>query len=118
MAANKKEHKDKEQGKRNSRKQVHANIKNSRLGISSCIYAGASLVMIALLIFYSYYKRGDTVGILGALGIVDIFLTMAGIHTGFRGIKEREKRHITCILGILANSFICLSLVFIFLGGF
>ena len=61
--------------------------------------------------------RGNTFGIIGGLGIISIVLAALGIRAGVKGMREREKRYITCKAGITVNIIILLGLAAIFLGG-
>ncbi len=123
MAAGKKDaerrqkEKERERKKRGSRKYGQAKMKHSRMGVGSCIYAGVSLILIILLILYAYLERGNTVSIIGALGLIDMILTILGIRAGAKGLREREKKYTTCRIGIAVNVLVLLFLIVVFLGG-
>ena len=110
MAAERKENKEKKEKKEN--------IRQANRGKHSCIYAVFSLLIFALLIFHAYTRREDTTAIAGAIGLIDMMLTILGIRAGLKGRLEPEKKHMTSWLGILLNGLILLLLVMIFLGGF
>ena len=109
MAAERKENKEKKEKKEN--------IRQANRGKHSCIYAVFSLLIFALLIFHAYTRREDTTAIAGAIGLIDMMLTILGIRAGLKGRQEPEKKHMTSE-GILLNGLILLLLVMIFLGGF
>ena len=109
--------KEKERKKRGSRKYGQAKFKHSRMGIYSCVYAGASLAILLICILAAFVMRGNTFGIIGGLGIVSIVLAAFGIRAGVKGMREREKRYITCKAGIAGNIVILLGLAARFLGG-
>lgn len=112
-----KKEKEKDRKKRGSRKYGQAKFKHSRMGIYSCVYAGGSLAILLICILAAFVMRGNTFGIIGGLGIISIVLAALGIRAGVKGMREREKRYITCKAGITLNIIILLGLAAIFLGG-
>lgn len=116
-AKSRQKEREKERKKRGTRKYGQAEFKHSRMGVYSCIFAAVSFAIIVGCIFFAFVKRGETIGILGGVAIMSVLLSGFGVRAGIKGLKEREKRYVTCKVGIVVNSLILLGLVFIFLGG-
>ena len=109
--------KEKDRKKRGSRKYGQAKFKHSRMGIYSCVYAGGALTILLICILAAFVMRGNTFGLIGGLGIVAIVLAALGVRASVKGMREREKRYITCKAGMAGNIVILLGLAAIFLGG-
>lgn len=109
---------EKERKKRGTRKYGQANLRHSRMGIYSCCYAGASLVLFLGCVALAFYMHGETAGFIGGIGILSIVLAALGIRAAVKGLREREKKYITCKLGMALNIVILLGLIVIFIGGF
>lgn len=92
-------------------------IKHSHMGICSCGYAVGAAIMICAAILLAYLKHGESAGFVGGIGILAIGLTIFGIQAGAKGFKERDRKYITCRVGITGNILILLFLVVIFIGG-
>lgn len=73
--------------------------------------------MICAAILLAYLKHGESAGYVGGIGILAIGLTIFGIQAGAKGFKERDRKYITCRVGITGNILILLFLVVIFIGG-
>ncbi|WP_122641888.1 DUF6142 family protein [Luxibacter massiliensis] len=115
----KEKQREKEHGrkKRGSRKYGQAKQKHSRMGVHSLIYAGLSLSLLLICILIAFVMKGNTFSFIGGLGIVSMVLAIFGIRASVKGMREREKRYITCKLGIAGNILILLGLISIFVGG-
>lgn len=116
-AKNKEKDLDKERKKRGTRKYGQAKLKHSRMGVYSLAFSAGALVLLGGCILTAYAMRGETYSFIGGLGILSVLLAGLGIRAGVRGMREREKRYITCRAGIAFNGIILLALVVIFLGG-
>ena len=92
-------------------------IKHSHMGICSCGYAVGAAIAICAAILLAYIKHGESAGFVGGIGILAIGLSVFGIHAAVKGFKERERKYITCRVGIVFNVLILLFLVVIFVGG-
>lgn len=114
--AKSKKERDRRKGKR-TRKYGQAKLKHSRMGIYSCVYAGLSFALLLSCVLIAFVMRGKTFGLIGGLGILSIVLTVLGIRASVKGMREREKRYITCRAGLAVNLVILLGLILIFIGG-
>ena len=91
-------------GRRNrNRKYGQALLRHSRLGIQSCSYAVSTFVIFCILIGNAFATRGMAPGIVGGIAFLSICLPILGIRSGLRGLREREKKYITCKAGIAFN---------------
>ena len=86
------------------------------MGIYSCVYAGGALTILLICILAAFVMRGNTFGLIGGMGM-SIVLAALGIRASVKGMREREKRYITCKAGMAGNIVILLGLAAIFLGG-
>ncbi|CUX45389.1 DUF6142 family protein [Clostridium sp. C105KSO13] len=109
--------KERDRSRKRIRKYGQAKLKHSRMGIYSCVYAGLSFAILQSCILIAFVMRGETFGFIGGVGILSIILAAVGIRAGVKGMREREKRYITCKAGIAANIVILLGLILIFIGG-
>lgn len=108
---------EKERKKRGSRKYGQTNLKHSRMGIYSCVQAGLSFALILICVFIAFVLRGKTWGFIGALGLISVILAISGIRSSIKGVRERERKYITCKAGLVGNIVILLGLITIFIGG-
>ena len=81
-----------------------------------CIRTGATIV-IFVAILLAYLKHGESAGYVGGIGILAVGLSIFGIQAGSKGLKERERKYITCRVGIACNILILIFLIVIFVGG-
>lgn len=95
----------------------HVQWKHSKKGIESCWYAGAGGMILFATILIAYMMHGESVGIIGGLGILPVALSILGIRSASSGFKERERDYSTCRIGMTANIIILLILMAIFVGG-
>lgn len=123
MAAEDKERRKREKQLKKERRKAstkygQGEIKHSHMGRFSCIYAGASIVVLLACIVVSFLMRGNTSGLIGGCGIVSIVLVALGIQAAVKGMRERDRIYVTCKFGMAANILILLLLILIFIGGF
>ena len=104
MGSNKKQQKRKmEKELKNYGKYGQMQIKHSHMGIWSCAYALGATIVIFVAILLAYLKYGES--------------AIFGIQAGSKGLKERERKYITCRVGIACNILILIFLIVIFVGG-
>lgn len=108
---------EKNRKKSSTRKYGQTELKHSRMGVHSCWYAGASLVLLLLAILWAYIKRGESAGFIGGMGVVAVVLAILGIQASVAGLRERERNYITCRIGTVVNTAVLLFLISIFVGG-
>ena len=107
----------KAKGRRKKRKYGQGVLRHSRLGIQSCLYAAAIFVIFVILIGTAYSTRGMTAGITGGIGLLSVALPLLGLRAGVLGLREREKKYMTCHIGIALNIVVLLLFVMIFARG-
>ncbi len=103
--------------KRTTRKYGQAPLKHSHMGTHSCWYALSSVVLIFLSLGIAFQMHGEAAGVVGGFGIMAVVFSVLGVRAGVKGLREREKKYISCKLGIAANVLLLLSLMIIFTGG-
>ena len=116
-AKSRQKERDKHRKGKRTRKYGQAKLKHSRMGIYSCVYAGLAFALLLSCILTAFVMRGKTFGLIGGLGIISIVLAVLGIQASVKGMREREKRYITCRVGMTVNIVILLGLILIFIGG-
>ena len=109
--------KDKERRRRGSRKYGQARKKHSKKGVYSCVVAGVILVLLLILLVFTYSSKGQAAALIGASGLGALILSWIGVTMGIRGLREREKDYITCKIGIGSNAFFLLVFIMIFIRG-
>lgn len=102
---------------RTIRKYGQASLKHSHMGVHSLIYGAASLALVIACIGTAFVMRGETYSFIGGLGILAILGTGFGMRAGIKGLRERERKYLTCKVGIVLNGLILFGLILIFLGG-
>ena len=108
---------EKEKQKRRSRKYGQAELKHSKRGVSSCLYALLTLFFLILIFSVSYISRGEVSILVGLVGLLALGLSGVGLFQGIQGFKERDKNYVTCKWGIGCNGVFLLGLFAIFLRG-
>ena len=78
-------------------------------------WGAAIVIFVAILL--AYLKHGESAGYVGGIGILAVGLSIFGIQAGSKGLKERERKYITCRVGIACNILILIFLIVIFVGG-
>lgn len=94
-----------------------APLRHARKGVKSCLFAGAALFLLVLMLATSFASKGAVGVLLGFAGIVTVILVVAGLVTGIRGFKERDKNYITCKVGTGVNLLMLLCMCAIFIRG-
>ncbi len=91
--------------------------KHAKKGIESCILAAAAVMLLALMISYSFTEKGDISILMGFLGILLVVLAWQGCSYGVYGFRERDKNYITCKVGVACNGIILAFMCGIFIRG-
>lgn len=92
-------------------------LKHSKKGISSCIYAGAVWAFLILMLLFAYLTRGEAPSVVGAFGLMALIVAGIGLNTAIKGFREREKNYITCKVGLAANGLVIVAFVMLFIRG-
>lgn len=122
MAGRKDKDKHRERGtgdkSTSTRKYGQLKPRHSRMGVYSCFMGGGALVLFLICMVTALVMRGKTYPVIGGLGILSLLPAVFGVQAAIKGLREREKRYVTCRVGLAGNIIILLVLVFIFIGGF
>lgn len=102
---------------RGRRKHAQPKLKAAKKGVYSCITALSVCVAIALLILVAYFLKGNAPGFIGGLGVICWIAAWYGVITAVRGFKERERKYLTCKIGIVCNALLGLGMTALFVGG-
>lgn len=92
-------------------------VKHSGMGKVSCWMALLSLLLIMGSILIAYVMRGKTISIVGGMGILSVVMAGAGLRAAIRGFRDRDRKYITCRIGIILNSILLIGLIIIFFRG-
>lgn len=93
-------------------------LKHAKWGMESCFLGCVAMVLLLLLLTVAFLKKGEVGIFSGIAGFGVAFLAWQGIRAGRKGLKEREKRYITCKIGLGLNGCILLSMLAMFVRGF
>ena len=92
-------------------------LRHARRGVRSIFGAVISLCMIGYIIYQAFTTRGEVPHGFAGFAFMAAIIAILGIRGGVIGFKERDKKYITCKIGIVLNSMALLILGFIFWGG-
>jgi hypothetical protein len=92
-------------------------MKHSRRGIRSCQQAVLVFVLIVSMFNVSYILKGNIGRIWGFLGIASIVISIWGLKNGVVGLKDKNRRTMTCKVGIVLNALWIILFVTIFFRG-
>lgn len=101
-----------------TRKYGQIKLRHSRMGVYSCFMGGGALALFLICIVTALVMREKTAPFIGGLGFLSLLPAIFGVQAAIKGMREREKRYVTCRVGLAGNTIILLVLVFIFIGGF
>ena len=92
-------------------------IRHAKHGVRSTLIAIAAIVLLSLLVTVSYVQEGKAATMIGALVICAWILSGVGIFFGMIGLRERERKYLTCRIGIVCNAALFVGLAIIFFRG-
>ncbi len=93
-------------------------LKHSKMGVRSCILRRNCAVLPVGKHFDFVFDTRKAAFFIGLIGIAAIVLSGVGISMAVKGMKERNKRYITCKIGLVCNILLVCGLIMIFVGGF
>lgn len=91
--------------------------KHARKGLKSCICAFFAVLMLVLMLSFSFHVRGDVSVLSGIFGFVTAAVAADGVSLAVQGFKERDKNYITCRVGAGINGALLLCICAIFIRG-
>lgn len=92
-------------------------IRHAKNGVRSLLIAAAAAALLGMLVLISYQKEGNAAAMIGAMGLIAWALAGGGICAGIFGLRERDRRYLTCRLGIGCNAVLFVGLAIIFFRG-
>ena len=107
----------KKRNKRVKTKYGQKTLRHARKGIQSCVMAVLCAVILFAMILVSFLMKGNVGIIVGFLCFVLIALAVYGFRLGLRGLNERDKKYITCKVGIGVNGLVLAGVAAIFIRG-
>lgn len=93
----------KKRSRRVNTKYGQKTLKHARKGIQSCMMAVLCAVILIVMILVSFLMKGNVNIIVGFLCFALLALAVYGFRLGLRGLNERDKKYITCKVGIGVN---------------
>lgn len=102
---------------KNAPKYGQVKLRHSRMGVFSCFLGAGSLILLFICILSAFVMREKTFGFVGGLGFLCFLPAVLGVRASIKGLRERDKRYVTCRAGLAGNIVLLLVLVFIFIGG-
>lgn len=112
-----KKRREKERKKRRIHKFGQTELKHAKRGKLSCYVAFCSAFLMMLIFSVSYISRGDVNIGIGFVGLVVLVLSANGVRWGYEGLKERNKKYMTCKIGMGCNGLILLVFIMTFVRG-
>ena len=94
-----------------------AELKHSYFGVKSCVLAFFSLAIVFITVWMAFTSDGTSTSIAGGLGILAIAFSVLGIRSGYRGLKEKERKKWSSRVGLVSCVLVLFVLFLIFLGG-
>lgn len=87
------------------------------MGTHSACYTAAAFVFLAAALVLAYQMHGAAPVFIGGFGFCSALLAAAGIWTGVKGLKERDRIYRNCKAGIAGGIILLLALAAIFICG-
>ena len=103
----------KKRSRRVNTKYGQKTLKHARKGIQSCMMA----VLCAVILIVTFLMKGNVNIIVGFLCFALLALAVYGFRLGLRGLNERDKKYITCKVGIGVNGLVLAGVTAIFIRG-
>lgn len=91
--------------------------KHSLRGLVSAIFGILSGAMLGTILYSSFLQDGNTPIYYGAIGLLSILVTIAGLIIGIQSFFEEDKYYLTSKIGTSINSIILLAWVYIIIIG-
>lgn len=88
---------------------------HAKMGKVSCVLAGAAFGVLGLAVLISFFGYKEAEGIIGGLGASSVVLSLMGMKASMSGRREKDKRHLTCNLGLILNILLLIGLVIIYI---
>ena len=107
----------KKRSRRVNTKYGQKTLKHARKGIQSCMMAVLCAVSLIVMILVSFLMKGNVNIIVGFLCFALLALAVYGFRLGLRGLNERDKKYITCKVGIGVNGLVLAGVAAIFIRG-
>ena len=101
----------KKRSRRVNTKYGQKTLKHARKGIQSC------MMILIVMILVSFLMKGNVNIIVGFLCFALLALAVYGFRLGLRGLNERDKKYITCKVGIGVNGLVLAGVAAIFIRG-
>ena len=92
-------------------------LKAAKKGVYSWVTAVCGCIVRALSVLAAYLLRGNAPGLIGGGGAICWLISWYGVITAARGFKERERKYLTCKIGIVCNTLLGVGLTALFVGG-
>ena len=107
--------KSKKQKKTVSKKTGRIKRMHAEMGKISCYLASASFLILCTAVLIAYMKHGAAAVYIGGLGACSFVLALAGISASIKGRREKDKRQLTCNLGLILNIIMLVGLLIIYM---
>lgn len=89
--------------------------KHSKMGMVSCVLAGAAFLFLVAAILINIFELSQVKTLVGGFGICSIILAFMGIKASMSGRKEKDRKYLTCNIGIILNILLLIGLVLIYI---
>lgn len=103
--------------KRSIKKIFYEKGKNSKLGYISMGIAILAFIIILVSIHISHMAGGNANHVVGSLGLISLFISIAGLVIGCKGFKEEDKLYWPCYVGSISSGTVLIFMIIIYAIG-
>ncbi|MEE1085741.1 MAG: DUF6142 family protein [Schaedlerella sp.] len=89
-------------------------LRHSKMGKISCALASVAFAALGTAILISVVEYKEAQALTGGLGISAIILVLMGIKASKWGRKEKDRKYLTCNIGLIMNILLLIGLVIIY----
>lgn len=89
--------------------------KHSKMGMVSCILAGTAFLFLVAAVLITFFELRQVKALVGGFGTCSIVLAFMGIKASMSGRKEKDRKYLTCNIGIILNILLLIGLVIIYI---
>jgi len=92
--------------------------KHSQKGITSTVLGGLSFLLLCVLVYSSFFAKGNGGIYLGTIGFTAIVMTIVGLVYGLTSFRERDVFYLFSKIGSILSGVMLAIWIFIILIGF
>lgn len=86
-------------------------------GVISTVFAGISILLMIVLVIFSYINKGNAGIYIGSIGLTAFIISIVGLIRGIKSFQERERYYLFSKIGSIVNAVIITLWVAIYVIG-